>query len=214
MPGVPGMPPEQPKKGFPKAAIIAIVAIIAALLVAVAVGFAFCGKADSGSTGSSTPQTGGTDAPAADAIGVGSWSMVSVTIENGTLSYDECVQAGIETIESFDFNADGTYSLDWPGMTDLNNKPWTETAIFSDNYPFAAELPDVANEFNDSSGAYFIVDANDEDLSYITIETTDGDLVMFTMAKGATADRLVTEDRKSTRLNSSHEIPSRMPSSA
>ena len=30
----------------------------------------------------------------------------------------------------------------------------------------------------------------------------------------AARDRVVTEDRKSTRLNSSHEIPSRMPSSA
>ena len=31
---------------------------------------------------------------------------------------------------------------------------------------------------------------------------------------GATAEKTIVLDRKSTRLNSSHEIPSRMPSSA
>ena len=49
--------------------------------------------------------------------------------------------------------------------------------------------------------------------------TTGGQVYDFNLFKilhdeGVELDYLCDEDRKSTRLNSSHEIPSRMPSSA
>ncbi len=196
MPPIPGMPPEQPKKKVPAVAI-AIIVVIVALLVAVAVGFAFCSKADSGNAPSSSSgssiagnvDSGDENSP----IGVGSWQMMGVTIEDGTLTYDECVANGIEVIESFDFNADGTYSIDWPGMATLSNQKWTETDLFSESYPFGAELPALADEFMDGSSAYFIVDADDKNLSYLTISTGSGDMVMFILAKGETADQLKSE---------------------
>ena len=42
-------------------------------------------------------------------------------------------------------------------------------------------------------------------------EITEADLDHYLRK---TDDQVITQDRKSTRLNSSHEIPSRMPSSA
>ena len=41
-----------------------------------------------------------------------------------------------------------------------------------------------------------------------------GMLIAYSLALAAIAGALLMGDRKSTRLNSSHEIPSRMPSSA
>lgn len=168
MPGVPGMPPEQPKKGFPKI-IFVILGIVVALLIVAGVGLAFCSKSESN--------------PA-----VGTWRMEAVTIENGTITYDDCVSSGIDVIESFEFNADGTYSLDWPGMLTLTNEKWTETDIFEDSHPFAAELPAIVDEFMDGTSAFFIVSDEDENTAFLTINTTDGDMLMFTMAKeGASA---------------------------
>ena len=70
--------------------------------------------------------------------------------------------------------------------------------------------PDVLKSFR--MGVCKLVDTNGS----ITIEavTRETERYIMKVYLGTPEEAAVTLDRKSTRLNSSHEIPSRMPSSA
>ena len=56
--------------------------------------------------------------------------------------------------------------------------------------------------------------AYENNLKHISLDIPKKQITIFTGVSGSGKSSLVLEDRKSTRLNSSHTLASRMPSSA
>ena len=74
---------------------------------------------------------------------------------------------------------------------------------------FEGHLPPILNALEtDNHGNRLVLEVA-QHLGESTVRT-----VAMDVSEGLVRGQEVTEDRKSTRLNSSHEIPSRMPSSA
>ena len=77
-------------------------------------------------------------------------------------------------------------------------------------------IPDIGN-FSDVAVVDVLVkpgDVVDIDSPLVTLETDKASMDVPATAAGTIGEVLLKRDRKSTRLNSSHVQPSRMPSSA
>ena len=77
--------------------------------------------------------------------------------------------------------------------------------------PYGTQIHQVAEELGDRVAVVFAAeDGSEREVSYRELDERSTQLARVLSARGLT----VGEDRKSTRLNSSHYSPSRMPSSA
>ena len=101
-----------------------------------------------------------------------------------------------------------------PNASDPNQGTW-EVAY--------AEVGGSVTQVEDAFGSGFLMDLNDKGKCVVTVDgtksygkwTLNGGVFQLDCGGLSCTGTLQDEiDRKSTRLNSSHEIPSRMPSSA